>query len=185
MKSLTVDELNRLLAVAHRHSERDWLLFKIMFNHAMRVTEVVGGWLYRKDGMKYWHDGLTAKNIVDDYLVAPRLKGSRRIEHPLLPDEKDAVLKLVIETPSGRLFPMSRKTAWLRIKKYGAEAGIPAPRIFNHALKHTAGRLGYKGGMTVQEIQEYMGHVNVNNSLIYSRATPEEAAQAFAQAIAP
>jgi site-specific recombinase XerD len=78
---------------------------------------------------------------------------------------------------------MCRKTAWTKIKRYGAEAGIPAPRIFNHALKHTMGRLGYLGGMSVQEEQEYMGHVNGNNTLVYSRATSEEAARAFAKAV--
>jgi hypothetical protein len=37
--------------------------------------------------------------------------------------------------------------------------------------------------MTVQEQQEYMGHVNSNNTTVYSRATMEEAATAFAKAL--
>ena len=184
MKALDKSELKALLAVAGKHSWKDELLFRMLFNHAMRITEAVGGWLEQKDGTKVWHEGLTAKNVVGgNYLVAPRLKGSRPVEHPILPDEKEALLRLCAEIPEGRLFPMCRKTAWTKIKRYGAEAGIPAPRIFNHALKHTMGRLGYLGGMSVQEEQEYMGHVNGNNTLIYSRATAEESARAFAAAV--
>jgi len=184
MKALDKFELKSLLEVAAKHSWRDALLLRLLFNHAMRVTEVVGGWLEQKDGTKVWHEGLTAKNIVGgNYLVAPRLKGSRPVEHPLLPDEKEALLRLCAEVPEGRLFPMSRKTVWVHIKQYGVEAGIPAPRVFPHCLKHTCGRLGYLGGMTVQEEQEYMGHVNGNNTLVYSRATAEESAKAFAAAV--
>ena len=184
MKALDKSELKSLLEVAAKHSWRDALLLRLLFNHAMRVTEVVGGWLEQKDGTKVWHEGLTAKNIVGgNYLVAPRLKGSRPVEHPLLPDEKEALLRLCAAVPEGRLFPMSRKTVWVHIKQYGVEAGIPAPRVFPHCLKHTCGRLGYLGGMTVQEEQEYMGHVNGNNTLIYSRATAEESAKAFAAAV--
>jgi len=184
MKALTRDELRTLLAVAAKHSWRDELMYRLMFNHAMRVTEVVGGWLVQPDSSKVWHEGMTAKHVISgSYIMAPRLKGSRPVEHPILPDEKEALLKLCVEVPEGRLFPMCRKTAWAHIKQYGVEAGIAAPRVFCHVMKHTAGRLGYKGGMTVQEIQEYMGHVNGNNSMIYSRATAEEAAAAFASAI--
>ena len=183
MKALTKIELDAVLAAAGRHSKRDELMFRLMFNHAMRITEATGGWLVQKDKSKVWHEGLSAKNIVGGYLVAPRLKGSKSIMHPILPDEKEALLALAKEVPEGRFFPMCRKTAWLRIKKYGAEAGIEETRLFTHVFKHTNGRLGYKGGMTLQEQQEYMGHINGGNTMIYSRATEEEAASAFAKAI--
>lgn len=183
MKALTRSELDSVLAAAGRHSWKDELMFRIMFGHGMRITEVVGGWLAQKDKTKIWHEGLTAQSIVGGYLVAPRLKGSNPVKHPILADEKDALLRLAAEIPEGRLFPMCRKTAWLRIKKYGIEAGIEEARLFPHCLKHTTGRLGYLGGMTLQELQEYMGHINGGNTMIYSRATAEEAASAFAKAI--
>jgi len=126
---------------------------------------------------------MTAANVIGGYIVLPRLKGSRPVEHPILPDETQALLRLCTEVPEGRLFPMCRKTVWMKIKRYGVEAGIAPNRLYPHCLKHTAGRLGYRGGMTVQEIQEYFGHVNANNSMIYSRATAEDAATAFARAI--
>jgi integrase len=90
MKALDKFELKSLLEVAGKHSWKDELLFRMLFNHAMRITEAVGGWLEQKDGTKVWHEGLTAKNVVGgNYLVAPRLKGSRPVEHPILPDEKE------------------------------------------------------------------------------------------------
>jgi integrase len=184
MKAFSREEFEALISVAEKHSKRDALMYRVMMQHCMRVTEVVGGWAKAKKGERYFHEGITAKSIVNgNFLVVPRLKGSRRIEHPLLTNEKEALLKLAADTPEGPLFPMSRKTAWVKIKKYGIEAGIPASRVFNHACKHTAGRLGYKGGMTVQEIVQRMGHVNPANSLLYSQATMEESNEAFAKAV--
>lgn len=184
MKAFSKVELESIIAVAAKHSERDAIMFRVMTNHAMRVTEVVGGWVRGEDGQRVWHEGITAASIVGgQYLIVPRLKGSKRIEHPLLPNEKSALLRMAAETPTGRFFPISRKTAWAHIKKYGVEAGLPANRVFNHACKHTAGRVGYKGGMTVQELVQYMGHVNPANSLKYAEATMEEATNAFAKAM--
>lgn len=184
MKALHAPELRALLAVAAKYSWRDELMYRLMFNHAMRVTELVGGWLKQADGSKVWWDGLHAHHILPTgHIVVPRLKGSLPVDHPVLNDEREALLKLCALVPEGRLFPITRMTAWRHIKKYGIEAGIEKTRVFNHVLKHTCGRLGYKGGMTPQEQQKYMGHVNVNNTMVYSQATVEEAAKAFAAAV--
>ncbi len=166
MKSLSKAELDALLAVAQRHSEADCLMLLVTVCHALRVSETLA---------------LTKDNIVDSHLVVQRLKGSRRTTQPLLPAERDGLLELA-RTVEGRLFKMSRETFWRRMKTYGAEAGIPEHRLFPHALKHSAGRLGYLAGMGVPELVAYLGHKNPANSLIYAQAGEQEAAAAFAAA---
>ncbi|MFY9842799.1 MAG: tyrosine-type recombinase/integrase, partial [Terriglobales bacterium] len=111
------------------------------------------------------------------------LKGSRRTTQPLLPAERDGLLELA-RTVEGRFFKMSRETFWRRMKAYGAEAGLPSHRLFPHALKHSAGRLGYLAGMGIPELVAYLGHKNPSNSLIYAQAGEQEAASAFAAAFA-
>jgi integrase len=158
MKSLTKDELSRLLEVAGT----DRLMFAVMFNHGLRVSEVIA---------------LDENNVVDGHLVVQRLKGSRRTTQPLLPDEQE------LRTMKGRFFPMSRVTVWRRMQEYGAKAGIAKHLLHPHAIKHACGRLGFKGGMSIPDVQAYLGHVNGGNTLIYMASTEGEAAQAFAAAV--
>jgi integrase len=82
-------------------------------------------------------------------------------------------------TVEGPFFKMCRKTFWTRMKAYGAEAGIPSFKATCHSLKHTAGRLGYLGGMGVAELQTYLGHRSGASSMVYIQAGEQEAATAF------
>ena len=163
IKSLTKSELDALLAAT---PELDRLMFLTAFNHGLRVSEVVN---------------LDASNIVDGHLVVQRLKRSRRTTQPLLPNEKDGLLALAKQ--QGKFFPISRWTADRRLKEYGKKAGIPEHLLHMHCLKHTCGRLGFKGGMSIPEIQAYLGHKNGGNTMIYLQASEEEAADAFAAAV--
>ena len=162
MKSLTRSELDAFLEVAKQHSRQDWLMFKTMFFHGLRVSEVIA---------------LTDANIVDGHLVVQRLKGSKKTTQRLLSDEQELL------TMKGLFFPICRMTVWRRIQSYGKRAGIPAFKCHSHVLKHTCGRLGYKGGMGIAEVQKYLGHVNGGNTLKYMEADEEEACSAFAAAV--
>ncbi len=166
MKSLTKPELDDLLSVAKTHSEMDYLLFLVIFNHGLRVSEALA---------------LTKDNIVDGYITVQRLKGSRKTTQPLLPQERAGLLALA--ATSGLFFDIDRKTVWRRLQRYGAKAGIPAHKLHAHALKHSTGRLAYEAGLGIPEIQAYLGHVNGKNTMVYLEATEEQAASAFAAAV--
>jgi integrase len=159
MKSLTWDELNRLRE-ASTGLER--LMFAVMFNHGLRVSEVIN---------------LTDANVQDGHLVVQRLKGSKKTVQRILADEQELL------TMKGRFFPMSRWTVNRRLEEIGEKAGIPEFKRHAHVLKHTTGRLAYKGGLGLPEIQAVLGHVNGGNSMIYMQAEESEAYAAFAAAI--
>jgi integrase len=162
MKSLTKSELLNLIDAAKQESDLDALLFQVMFNHGLRVSEVIS---------------LNPENVISGHLVVQRLKKSRKTTQPLLDNEKELM------TMTGRFFPMSRVTVWRKIRYYGQKAGIPAFKCHPHALKHTTGRLGYLGGMGIPEIVSYLGHVNPGNSLKYMEADESQAAKAFVAAV--
>ena len=166
MRSLTRQELDALLAVARRHDERDWLMFSVTFCHGLRVSETLS---------------LTRDNIQAGYLSVERLKGSKDVLHPML-DEREALENLARETD--QLFPISRFQFYRKLQRYGREAGIPAAKCHPHALKHTCGRLAYESGVGIAEIQNWLGHVNGANTMIYMAATEEQAAAAFSKAFA-
>lgn len=167
MKSLTKPELDSLLAVAKKYSAQDHLMLLVAFNHGLRVSEVLS---------------LTRNNVVDGFLVVQRLKNSRKTVQRLLPTEAAELVALAAST-DGPLFPICRRTADRKIKRYGAEAGIPAFKLHMHTLKHTTGRLGYQGGMGIPELQTYLGHVNGGNTMVYLQADEETAGNAFAAAV--
>ena len=149
MKSLTRSELDAFLEVARQHSRQDWLMFKTMFFHGLRVSEVIA---------------LTDANVVSGHLVVQRLKGSKRTTQPILADEQELL------TMRGKFFPICRMTAWRRMQEYGEKAGVPKHLLHPHSLKHSCGRLAYKGGMGIPELVAYLGHVNPANSLKVARA---------------
>jgi integrase len=76
MKSLSKDELNRLLDIAKRHNERDYLAILVCFNHGLRISELIA---------------LDKTNVVGQHLVVSRLKGSKRTTQPLLDNEREAL----------------------------------------------------------------------------------------------
>jgi integrase len=165
MKNFTKVELEALLAVARKHSERDYLMLLVTFNHGLRVSETLA---------------LTGENFVGGFLVVQRLKGSRKTTQPLLASEQGV---LALAKGSEPLFPVCRMTYWRKMRAYGTEAGIPEFKLHPHTLKHSTGRLGYEGGMGIPELQAYLGHVNGKNTMVYLEATEEQAASAFAAAV--
>jgi integrase len=166
MKSLSRQQLDSLLQVARKHSEADYAAMLIGFNHALRVSEILA---------------LSHENVQDGHLCVQRLKGSNKTTQPLLASEKAIVETLAAK--GGRFFSICRKTLWMHMKAYAAEAGIPEFLAHPHVLKHTSGRLGFKGGMSIPDLVSYLGHKNPANSLIYAQSEESEAAKAFAAAV--
>jgi len=167
MKSLNKTELDSLLAVARRHSETDYLMLLVGFNHAMRVSELIG---------------LTRESVVDGFLLVKRLKGSRDGIQALLDSERDALTRLAAST-EGRLFPVCRMTVWRKLQQYGKEAGIPEFLCHPHVLRHTACKLGLAGGMSIPEVQRWAGHRSGSSTLIYLETDDQTAGRAFAAAV--
>ena len=165
MKSLNKVEMASLLKVAES-SPKDLLMILLAFNHGLRVSEVIG---------------LTHANFKDGYLTVQRLKGSCKTSQKLLANEAELLAQHM--PASGLLFPICRRTAWLRIKKLGTAAGIESIKCFPHVLKHTTAMLGLQGGMKINELQTYLGHKSGASTMAYLKVSDDEACNAFAAAM--
>src|SRR5579884_1252429 len=170
MTHLTRQELLELLKVARQHSERDWLLLLVTVNHGLRVSETIR---------------LTKANFQDGHVTVKRLKGSLKTTQALVPnpepllDEKTAVEKyLRTLEPKQRLFPITRFGFNYLMKRYCAEAGVPAHKAHAHALKHTTAMTAIKSG--VENARQYLGHKSLNSTGAYLRVSDEQASSAFA-----
>jgi integrase len=162
MKSFTETELDLLIATAAKHSERDAMLIQTVYNHGLRASEAIE---------------LGPGNLISGKLQVKRLKGSRTTTQSILPGERDF---LEANLPTGRPFKMHRTTFWRKMQRYCVEAGLDKTKAHPHTLKHTTGRLAYKAGVGVAEIQSILGHVNGSNAMIYMQADEDEAFSAFA-----
>lgn len=178
MKALTKSELEAV--ISKTVGAQDRLMFTTMVNHGLRISEALC---------------LDKTNVRAGTLVVKRLKGSLKTEQPLLANEKN--LEYLAATVEGPFFKSCdrtveehcndlcgcRRKADRHFKAACGAAGISPLKASCHKLKHTTATLGLKGGMTIPEVQTYLGHVNGQNTLAYLKVDDEEASKAFAAAV--
>ena len=70
--------------------------------------------------------------------------------------------------------PISRKMLDVLIKKYCRNTSIPKDKHHFHVLKHTrAIELG-NSGLDIKDVQWWLGHKNISNTLIYMQFTTKQ-----------
>lgn len=161
-KYLNSDEIKSLVAVAKSKSLRDYLLIIISYHHGLRVSEVVN--LQWSDFdlsdprnptiyIKRSKNGISGNH---NNLSSDELKGLRRLK-------KIARSPWMFESRyGGRLAIRSVHDI---IKKYGIMIGLS--ELHHHCLRHTCGYELAKRGTPPQNIKEYLGHKNINSTMIY------------------
>jgi type 1 fimbriae regulatory protein FimB/type 1 fimbriae regulatory protein FimE len=165
---LTPAEIERLVKTARkrgRHGSRDALAILMGYRHGLRVSELVG---------LRWSqvDFTTAR------LTVHRAKGSAGSTHPILGDELRELRKLQREQPAGSQFifnnelgaPMSVAGFQRMLKRVGVECGLPL--VHPHMLRHSTGFALADKGRDLREIQDFLGHRSINNTVIYTKLRP-------------
>ena len=168
---LTRHEVEKLIAATQgaRNEIRDRCLLLLIFRHGLRVTEALTMTLSQVD-------------LEDRTLHVIRLKKGLSTTHPLRNEELRALRawlavreKMKPETKalfvSERRGPLSRKTAWRTIRRYGevAELEIAA---HPHMLRHACGFDLANQGADTRLIQDYLGHRNIQHTVRYTATNP-------------
>lgn len=167
MKALTKPELVRMLDAVEYPEER--LMMRIAFNHGLRASEVCA---------------IRAEDVNSGYLTVQRLKGSKKTVQPLAKDERAEVEARVSEIKSGPLFKADRfRLYYVMKRKAGPLAGLPAHKCHPHILKHTVATLAVRAGVTVDKIQNLLGHASLGSTGRYFVADDEESFLAVAAAV--
>jgi len=170
-KHLTFAEVSKLITATKgsRNEARDRCLLLLMFRHGLRVSEAVGLTLAQVD-------------LESRVLHVQRLKKGLSTTHPLRNDEIKIIktwlkerAKMEPETDaffvSERRGPMNRKTAWLAIRNYGEKAGLLLS-THPHMLRHACGFALADQGADTRLIQDYLGHRNIQHTVMYKAANP-------------
>lgn len=173
---LTYVEVTRLIEAAGgrgRHPLRDRTLLLLIFRHGLRASEAAA--------LKWDAVMLEEKSI-----VLSRLKGSIGGIHRLQPDEVDALEQLKQRYPHSYHLFVNERGDWLRqspkdrlsvdatdkiIKRAGEVAQLPLP-VHVHMLRHSCGYHLAEQGLPTRDIQEYLGHKNIGNTVRYTAGNP-------------
>jgi integrase/recombinase XerD len=162
---LTEEEVSRLFA-AMSADVRSKAIFSIIYYRGLRASEI-------------------GKLRLEDYrpsvgrLFVRRLKGSNSGDFHITEAERTALnrwLRVRGKTP-GPLFPsrnhkpLSRWPVFQLMRRYCAAAQIAPEKAHPHALKHSCGTHLSSRANDVAVIQDHLGHVNIQNTMVYVRIT--------------
>jgi len=162
---LTLAEVNKLIKTAKRlgrHGERDSLIVLIMYRHALRVGELID---LRWDQI----------DLNRGRMHVNRLKNGDASVHYLEGDEIRALRKLRRDYSATDFVFESERQGPLTanaVHKMTARAGIEAElelSVHPHMLRHGKGYQLASEGVDTRAIQAYMGHKNIQHTVLYTQ----------------
>jgi len=168
---ITKDEFDLLLssrAKTKRESGKSYIRYKailmLMYHHGLRRSELQ--WLQ-------WADiNLTAKPPT---IFCRRKKNGNSGTHPLAPGERAILMvlreltrggKYVIENPDGDMTSITSIDKFFQ--RLGKKNILPF-KLTPHMLRHGCGYYLVNKGVGLRQIQDYLGHVNIANTVIYTK----------------
>jgi integrase/recombinase XerD len=168
------DEIQKLLDVGPEDeplAARNRALLELGYGAALRVSELIGlelGSLIRsEDGL--WLRvmgkgareravplGRPAEAALDRYLQdgRPRILGKRRDPG------------MVFLNARGR--PLGRTGFWRVLREMAVKAGLDPRGIHPHVLRHSCATHLLEGGVSLRVVQEFLGHVRISTTEIYT-----------------
>jgi integrase/recombinase XerD len=183
-KPLTVDEVDTLLREPRKHStpeaKRDAAMLELMYATGMRVTELVSlnvESLHLQPAPAYVRclgKGAKERTIpVHEQAVAALER--------YLDDARPALLK---NRPQTALFVnrrgerLTRQGFWLILKGYARSASIDS-HVTPHTLRHSFATHLLRGGASVRDVQELLGHANVSTTQVYTQLADEHLREVY------
>lgn len=170
---LTEAEVKRLVTAAGsagRYPWRDAALVTVMFRHALRVGEVVA--------LRWDMVDLSAA-----LLHVRRAKNGTPSTHPMhgptlrllrawKRQQEDRFAAPAYVFTSERGAPLTAAAVRRIVARAGVEAGFAMP-LHPHMLRHSCGFTLARKGIDTRAIQLYLGHRNIQNTVIYTALSPD------------
>lgn len=158
-KYLTPDERARFLAAASRQPPETLTLCLVLAWTGCRISEALA----------LTHADLDqAGGIVSLHCLKKRRTGVMR-DVPV-PEGLMAILDFVhdIGPTEQQLWPISRSTAWQRVKAVMQDAGVAASAASPKGLRHAFGVHALRSGVPLTLLQRWLGHASLSTTAIYA-----------------
>jgi integrase/recombinase XerC len=169
---LTQAEVHRFFEVIR--DLRDRTLFALVYHHGLRVGEVA--LLQRGD-----------VDLARCRIVVKRLKGGAWTEQPLFSATAVLLGRHLVslngagpDTPlfPGRGGPLRKRQIQSLFARYRVRAGLP--RHFTcHSLRHSIATHLLDAGVSLEFVQDHLGHQSIRSTSIYARITDHHRAALF------
>ncbi len=183
-KPLSTEEIAALLREPRKYDSaeavRDAAMLELMYATGMRVTELVSLNIdsVHLDGELSWVRCLGKGGKERDIPVpAQALDALARY----LDDARPALLKNRMQSAlfvNRRGERLTRQGFWLILKSYARGAGLEA-HVTPHTLRHSYATHLLRGGMSVREVQERLGHANVSTTQVYTQLADEHLREVY------
>lgn len=165
-KYLTLDECMQLLSsVDGPYRERDYCILTIFLNCGLRVSELAGlnlndimDTVMRVTGKGNKQRMIYMNDAVQDAIQA-------YLPHRIQPNNLRDQNALFTSRNRNRI---SVQTVKMLVNKYLDRAGLSYKDCSAHKLRHTAATLMYQNGVDIRTLQEFLGHEQVNTTMIYT-----------------
>lgn len=170
-RHLRPEEAAKLICAAGkrgRYPDRDRLLLRLAYRHGLRASEAVG---------LCW----AALDLDGGSLTIARVKGGRTSTHTVARDDLSALRKVAKATTGPWVFeterggPLSVDAMQYIVREAGKLAGL-GDAIHPHMLRHGAGYALINDGVDVRLVQEFLGHVSITSTAIYTAISPKRLA---------
>lgn len=147
---LSDSQLRNILTQARKKSLRDYCLFYLSYKHGLRQAEVT---------LLTWD----MVNLKEYRIWIPRVKNGISGFHPLTKHEKDCLERYYrLLRNKGKLtrylFPLTCRAVRKICERYN---------FHHHQLRHTCGFHMALANIDVLKIKSWLGHKNIQNTLIY------------------
>ncbi len=184
-KALTVDEVGRLLDVAHADDSpiglRDCALLELLYATGARVSEAVS--LSADDldldgdvpVVRLFGKGRKERIVPVGSFAVEAVEAYRVRARPALAARGRGATAFFLNSRGG---PLSRQSAWTAIRR-AAEAAQLGERISPHTMRHSFATHLLEGGASVREVQELLGHSSVATTQIYTAVTAAALREVF------
>jgi integrase/recombinase XerD len=183
-KPMTTEEVDSLLREPRKYESpeavRDAAMLELMYATGMRVTELVSLNMdsLHTDPPPAWvrclGKGSKERTIpVHEHAVEAMMT--------YLDDGRPALLK---NRPHQALFVnrrgerLTRQGFWLILKGYAKSAGIES-HVTPHTLRHSFATHLLRGGASVRDVQELLGHANVSTTQVYTQLADEHLREVY------
>lgn len=161
IKYLRQVELEQFFALITNN--RDRALFAIIYHYGLRVSEAT---LLLLEDIDFCHHTLFIR----------RVKNGRGGERPLLSNTEKLLkqyLPVRLQTGTalftGRQGNLTPQRIQQLFKKYAKKAGLPDYSV--HSLRHSIATHLLEAGFDISDVQDHLGHVNIQSTLIYAQIT--------------
>jgi site-specific recombinase XerC len=153
---------------------RDRALFAVMYHYGLRVSEI--GLLARTD-----------VDLVRHRIIVKRVKSGLWTERPLfsrteelLREHLDKLDAATSELFPGRSGPLQKRQIQSLFCRYRAAAGL-ARHFTCHGLRHSIATHLLDAGLSLEFVQDHLGHRSIRSTSIYARITDRHRAALFEQ----